>query len=125
MPGNENKPARDNGATGATSYELNRVVLDNKTRVATELTRQEINRRHLAAVFREVDALVYRDLRIVRVTFTEFCSEIVDDLSGRRLVSFLVSSGPVYDIDNDDTDSLDVTALRRQLLGANYAEKKP
>lgn len=124
MPGTNNKPARVNGATGAATYVLNRVADDKKTRVARELTRQEINRRHLSAVFREVDALVYRDLRRVRLTFTEFCSEIVDDLSGRRIVSFLVSSGPVYDLDTDDTDSLDVTALRRQLLGATYDKKK-
>jgi hypothetical protein len=74
-----------------------------------------VTRKHIDSLAREIDRLVNRDRRDL-IVFVERCaSEIRCKVSHLKITSFEVIGEPIFDGDIDDTDSLDVTALRAQI----------
>lgn len=85
--------------------------------IAIERSLDAITRRYVRALAREIDDQINRQRREVIVTASRFVCVVRDNISHRALSSFQIIGEPIFEGDLDDTDSLDVSALRRQLNG--------
>jgi hypothetical protein len=78
--------------------------------------RVECERALMRALFRDADRLIYRDRRAVLIEIEQRAALIRDRLSHQPLVSFrILSTAMIYDCDDDDSGSIDVTNLRKQI----------
>lgn len=102
------------GASQKTLYRLDRVS-PYETRIAAENNFRDISRSHVSTLLREIDTQIYKHERDVIITASRFVSIVRDATSHCIVASFQIVGRPIFEHDLDDTDSLDVTALRAQL----------
>lgn len=96
-------------------YRLERHALGLARRITITDDRHDIERDHVRAISRELDSLINQHRREIHLIASNFYSSISDNLSGEPLVTFQIIGEPIFEGDLDDTDTLDVSALRSRL----------
>lgn len=100
-------------------YRLERLAQGTARRINITDDLSEIERHHMDALSREIDSQINKHRREINVIASSFVSRVTCNISGERIVSFQIVGEPIFqDSSNsflDDTDSLDVSALRRKL----------
>jgi len=93
-------------------YRLQRISFGVVRQINVTIDRTEIERDHVRALSRELDTQINYHAREIRISASSYASSITDNLSGATLCSFQIVGEPIFDDDIDDTDSLNVSALR-------------
>ena len=98
------------------TYRLDRLADGSTKRISSTVDIKEVERLHADSLARELDILINKQRREVHVIASSFCSRVRCNISGEQLVSFLILGEPYYPDHDSDTDSLDVSALRKRIL---------
>lgn len=101
----------------AQDYRLERFSKQRKKTTVSVDCLAVVTAKHVRSLCREIDDQINFHQREVIVTASRFCSVVRCKTSHARLASFQIVGAPIFDGDIDDTDSLDVSALRRKLNG--------